>query len=188
MIIESHIPVLLHECIENLNIRPDGIYLDGTLGRGGHSYEIASRLSSGHLICVDKDESALIQGAERLSAFSDKVLFVHEDFRNSAKIIANAGFGPADGMLFDLGVSSPQLDDASRGFSYMQDSPLDMRMDRRQSMTARDIVVTCLVKISPQSVLRMLSIMALSSGFRNLAMPSAGRIIHTQRPTTILQQ
>ena len=140
MIIESHIPVLLHECIENLNIRPDGIYLDGTLGRGGHSYEIASRLSSGHLICVDKDESALIQGAERLSAFSDKVLFVHEDFRNSAKIIANAGFGPADGMLFDLGVSSPQLDDASRGFSYMQDSPLDMRMDTSSPFSAYDLI------------------------------------------------
>ena len=140
MIIESHIPVLLHECIENLNIRPDGIYLDGTLGRGGHSYEIASRLSSGHLICVDKDESALIQGTERLSAFSDKVLFVHEDFRNSAKIIANAGFGPADGMLFDLGVSSPQLDDASRGFSYMQDSPLDMRMDTSSPFSAYDLI------------------------------------------------
>ncbi|MDO5445943.1 MAG: 16S rRNA (cytosine(1402)-N(4))-methyltransferase RsmH [Eubacteriales bacterium] len=140
LVIENHIPVLLYECIENLNIKPDGVYLDGTLGRAGHSFEIASKLTSGHLICVDKDETALIQGAERLSAFSDKVLFVHDDFRNSAKIIENAGFGPADGMLFDLGVSSPQLDDASRGFSYMQDSPLDMRMDTSSSFSAYDLI------------------------------------------------
>ena len=140
LVIENHVPVLLHECIENLNIKPDGLYLDGTLGRGGHSFEIASRLTTGHLICVDKDPSALEQGAERLHPFSDRVLFVHDDFRNSAEIIRNSGLGAADGMLFDLGVSSPQLDDASRGFSYMQDSPLDMRMDTSSDFSAADIV------------------------------------------------
>lgn len=140
--IEKHVPVLLRECIENLNIRPGGVYLDGTLGRGGHSCEIASALTDGHLICVDKDESALVQGAERLAAFRDRILFVHDDFRNCASIVEHAGFGPADGMLFDLGVSSPQLDDASRGFSYMQDSPLDMRMDKSSPFTARDLINT----------------------------------------------
>ena len=138
--VENHVPVLLKECINNLNIRPDGVYLDGTLGRGGHSWEIASRLTDGHLICVDKDETALEQGAERLASFADRITFVHDDFRNSAEIVRKAGFGLADGMLFDLGVSSPQLDDASRGFSYMQDAPLDMRMDTTSSFSAFELV------------------------------------------------
>ena len=138
--IENHVPVLLKKCIENLNIKPDGLYLDGTLGRGGHSFEIASRLAAGHLICVDRDESAILQGREKLAEFGDRVIFVRDDFRNVASIIENTGLGKADGMLFDLGVSSPQLDDGSRGFSYMQDAPLDMRMDRSQAMSAYDII------------------------------------------------
>lgn len=140
MEIEKHIPVLLKECIENLNIRPEGVYLDGTLGRGGHSFAIASQLTTGHLICVDKDLSAIEQGSERLAPFRDRILFIHDDFRNAASIVRSAGFGPADGMLFDLGVSSPQLDDVSRGFSYMNDAPLDMRMDPTAAFSAYDLV------------------------------------------------
>jgi len=140
MEIEKHVPVLLQECIENLNIRPDGVYLDGTLGRGGHSFEIASRLTTGHLICVDKDDTAIAQGSERLASFRERILFAHDDFRNAADIVRSAGFGPADGMLFDLGVSSPQLDDVSRGFSYMNDAPLDMRMDHTAPFSAYNLV------------------------------------------------
>lgn len=135
-----HISVLLHECIENLNIRPDGIYLDGTLGMGGHSFEIASRLTSGRLICIDKDEFALNQGAKRLAAFSDRVTFVHSDFRYAASVVRELGYDRIHGALFDLGVSSPQLDDSIRGFSYMQDAPLDMRMDRMNPLTAAEVV------------------------------------------------
>lgn len=136
-----HKSVLLNECIENLNIRPDGVYLDGTLGLGGHSYEIASRLNDkGILVCIDKDDFALEYAAERLSEFKNRILFVKDDFRNAASIIGNIGHGPADGMLFDLGVSSPQLDDAGRGFSYMLDAPLDMRMDKDSSLSAYTVV------------------------------------------------
>lgn len=136
----KHIPVLLQECLENLAIRPDGIYLDGTLGLGGHSFEIASRLTSGRLICLDKDDFALRSAAERLAPFRERVTFVHSDFRYVSDVVSSMGCGPVQGMLFDLGVSSPQLDDASRGFSYMQDAPLDMRMDRTSSLTASDVV------------------------------------------------
>lgn len=136
----KHIPVLLQECLENLAIRPDGIYLDGTLGLGGHSFEIASRLTSGRLICLDKDDFALRSAAERLAPFRERVTFIHSDFRYASDVVSSMGCGPVQGMLFDLGVSSPQLDDASRGFSYMQDAPLDMRMDRTSSLTASDVV------------------------------------------------
>ena len=136
----KHIPVLLQECLENLAIRPDGIYLDGTLGLGGHSFEIASRLTSGRLICLDKDDFALRSAAERLAPFRERVTFIHSDFRYASDVVSSLGCGPVQGMLFDLGVSSPQLDDASRGFSYMQDAPLDMRMDRTSSLTASDVV------------------------------------------------
>ena len=136
----KHIPVLLQECLENLAIRPDGIYLDGTLGLGGHSFEIASRLTSGRLICLDKDDFALRSAADRLAPFRERVTFVHSDFRYASDVVSSLGCGPVQGMLFDLGVSSPQLDDASRGFSYMQDAPLDMRMDRTSSLTASDVV------------------------------------------------
>ena len=136
----GHLPVLLEECIRYLNIRPDGLYLDGTCGMGGHSYEIASRLSGGHLICIDKDNYALEQAAERLSEFRKNITFVHSDFSKAARIISDLGKGNADGMLFDLGVSSPQLDFPERGFSYMHNAPLDMRMDRSAELSAYEVV------------------------------------------------
>lgn len=136
----KHLPVLLNESIDYLNIVHDGIYLDGTLGRGGHSREIASRLKSGKLIAIDSDESAINEAKENLSSFEGRIIFVHDNFKNLSGILNNLGFCSVHGMLFDLGVSSPQLDDKSRGFSYMHDSKLDMRMDRSKTLTAHDIV------------------------------------------------
>ena len=138
----THRPVLLDECIEALAIRPDGVYLDGTLGRAGHSREIVKRLTTGRLICVDRDQAALDAAEERLAGWMDKVTLVHSNFDRVADILDELGLRGADGMLFDLGVSSPQLDDASRGFSYMADAPLDMRMDRSEGLTAADVVNT----------------------------------------------
>ena len=138
----KHISVLLDECIENLNIKPDGIYLDGTLGMGGHSYEIASRLSTGRLICIDRDETAIERAGRRLAPFGEKVRLVHGNFSDAAAILDSLGIKGADGMLFDLGVSSPQLDEAERGFSYMAEAPLDMRMDRSGGITAWEVVNT----------------------------------------------
>ena len=135
-----HVSVLLRECIDNLNIKPDGIYLDGTLGMGGHSYEIASRLTTGRLICVDRDETAIERAGARLAPFADKITLVHGNFADAAAILDSLGIEGTDGMLFDLGVSSPQLDEAERGFSYMQDAPLDMRMDGSAALTASDVV------------------------------------------------
>lgn len=141
--IYTHRPVLLGECIEALNIRPEGIYLDGTLGRAGHSREIARRLSgSGRLICVDRDQAALDAAQERLGEWMDRVTLVHSNFDRVSEILDELGISGVDGMLFDLGVSSPQLDDGSRGFSYMADAPLDMRMDRSEGLTAADVVNT----------------------------------------------
>ena len=137
----THRPVLLDECIQGLNIRPDGIYLDGTLGRAGHSREIARRLTTGRLICVDRDQAALDAAQDRLADWMDRVTLVHSNFDQVAGILDDLGIAGADGMLFDLGVSSPQLDDGSRGFSYMADAPLDMRMDRSEGLTAADIVI-----------------------------------------------
>ena len=138
----THRPVLLDECIEALNIRPDGIYLDGTLGRAGHSREIARRLHTGRLICVDRDDAALEAARERLGPWMDQVTLVHSNFDRVDEILNELGIPGADGMLFDLGVSSPQLDDGARGFSYMADAPLDMRMDREEGLTAADVVNT----------------------------------------------
>lgn len=135
-----HVSVLLQECIDNLKIKPDGIYLDGTLGMGGHSYEIASRLTTGRLICVDRDETAIERAGKRLAEFGDKVTLVHGNFSDAAEILDSLGIAGVDGMLFDLGVSSPQLDEAKRGFSYMQDAALDMRMDGSASLTAYEVV------------------------------------------------
>ena len=136
----THRPVLLDECIEGLNIRPDGIYLDGTLGRAGHSREIAKRLTTGRLICVDRDDAALEAAQTRLADWMDRVTLVHSNFDKVSDILDDLGLKGIDGMLFDLGVSSPQLDDGSRGFSYMADAPLDMRMDRSEGRTAADVV------------------------------------------------
>ena len=134
----THKPVLLDECIEALAIRPGGTYVDGTLGRAGHSREIAKRLTTGRLICIDRDLAAIEAAEQRLAPWKDRVRLVHGNFAELADILADTE--GADGMLFDLGVSSPQLDDRSRGFSYMQDAPLDMRMDRSAPLTAREVV------------------------------------------------
>ncbi len=136
----KHKPVLLDESIEALNIRPDGIYVDLTLGRAGHSEEIAKRLTTGRLICFDKDLTAIEAATERLSPYGDTVTFVKSDFRNVEVELANLGILQVDGILMDLGVSSPQLDNAKRGFSYMNDAPLDMRMDENAALSAHDVV------------------------------------------------
>lgn len=136
----KHIPVLLRESIDALNIRPDGIYIDGTLGRAGHSIEIAQRLTTGRLICIDRDGAAIDAAKERLAPWLDHVTLVRGNFSDLADILNNCNVPAADGLLFDLGVSSPQLDDAARGFSYMQDAPLDMRMDTSAALTAYEIV------------------------------------------------
>lgn len=138
----KHISVLLDECIEALNIHPDGIYLDGTLGLGGHSLQIAKRLTTGRLICIDRDETAIERSRERLKDYLDRITFVHANFCEAAQVIDALGLPGVDGMLFDLGVSSPQLDEAQRGFSYMNDAPLDMRMDAGEALRAFDIVNT----------------------------------------------
>ena len=135
-----HYPVLLHESIDALDIRPDGVYVDGTLGMGGHSEEIAKRLAGGRLIAVDRDLSALERAKERLAPYAGKITFIHGNFRDLPKLLRDCGIQTVDGMLFDLGVSSPQLDEADRGFSYMSDAPLDMRMDTSESLTAWFVV------------------------------------------------
>ena len=136
----EHKSVLLAESIEGLNIRPDGIYVDGTLGLGGHSAEIASRLAGGRLIAIDRDETAIARSKERLAPWGDRITFVHGNFRDLGEILDGLGIDRVDGVLLDLGVSSPQLDEAERGFSYMADAPLDMRMDRSEALSAREIV------------------------------------------------
>lgn len=136
----KHYSVMLSECIDGLNIKPDGIYVDATLGMGGHSYEIASRLKSGRLISIDRDAKALERAVSRLEPFMDRICLVHGNFRDLAAILDDLKIDKVDGMLFDLGVSSPQLDESERGFSYMADAPLDMRMDQSDGPTAADIV------------------------------------------------
>lgn len=136
----GHIPVLLHECISYLNIKPDGTYVDGTLGMGGHSEEILKRLDTGRLIAIDRDETSVERAGERLRPYADRLTVVHGNFSHVADILGELNVGKVDGMLFDLGVSSPQLDEGERGFSYMVDAPLDMRMDMTDSMDAWFIV------------------------------------------------
>ena len=136
----GHRPVLLWECLDALAIRPEGVYIDGTLGRAGHSLEIARRLTTGRLIGIDRDDTAIQAAQERLHDYMDHVTLVHSNFDRIGEILEELGIPGADGMLFDLGVSSPQLDDARRGFSYMHDAPLDMRMDRTAPLTAREVV------------------------------------------------
>lgn len=137
----KHKSVLLDETIESLEIKEDGIYVDGTLGGGGHAYEVCSRLSSkGRFIGIDQDEAAIEAASKRLEEFSDKVTVVRDNYRNMKQVLHNLGIDKVDGIVLDLGVSSYQLDTADRGFSYMADAPLDMRMDQRQELTAKDIV------------------------------------------------
>ena len=139
----GHKPVLLHECLDALAIKPDGVYLDGTLGRAGHTLEIVRRLTAGgRLIALDRDETAIEAAQRRLADYMDRVTLVHSNFSALDDVLRELGVRGVDGMLFDLGVSSPQLDDAARGFSYKQDAPLDMRMDESASYTARELVNT----------------------------------------------
>ena len=137
-----HISVLLDECIEGLAIKPEGTYVDGTLGGAGHSSCIAARLTTGHHIGIDRDPVALKAAAERLAPYGDRVTLVHSNFCEIATLLRDLGISGVDGILMDLGVSSPQLDDAARGFSYMADAPLDMRMNGEDSLSAKDVVNT----------------------------------------------
>lgn len=135
-----HISVLLNECIDNLNIKPDGIYVDGTMGGGGHSLEIAKRLTTGRLICIDQDPNAHEAAGKRLAEYKDRITFVRDNFGNIKSILDSLGIEKIDGMLLDIGVSSHQLDEAERGFSYQQDAPLDMRMNPDRPFSAYDVV------------------------------------------------
>ena len=137
-----HVSVLLEECIQGLNIKPDGIYVDGTLGGAGHSSQIAARLTTGRLIGIDRDPVALKAAGERLAPFADRVTLVHSNFCEIAAVLEQLGISGVDGILLDLGVSSPQLDDGARGFSYMADAPLDMRMNNEDALTAHTVVNT----------------------------------------------
>ena len=137
-----HVSVLLEECIEGLHIKPDGIYVDGTLGGAGHSSRIAALLTSGHHIGIDRDPIALKAAAPRLEPWKDRVTLVHSNFCEIAQVLQNLGISGVDGILLDLGVSSPQLDDGERGFSYMVDAPLDMRMNNEDILTADMVVNT----------------------------------------------
>ena len=137
-----HVSVLLDECIEGLAIKPEGIYVDGTLGGAGHSSQIAPRLTTGCLIGIDRDEVALEAAGKRLAPYTDRVKLVHSNFCRIASILQEQNIPGVDGILLDLGVSSPQLDDGSRGFSYMTDAPLDMRMDHSDSLSAHTVVNT----------------------------------------------
>lgn len=136
----KHIPVMLNECLEYLDIKPDGVYVDGTLGGAGHSSQIAKRLENGCLIGIDQDSNAIAAASERLEPFAKKVKIVKNNFKNINEVLSGLGIDEIDGALLDLGVSSHQLDEAERGFSYMADAPLDMRMDRQQGKSAYDIV------------------------------------------------
>lgn len=137
-----HVSVLLEECIQGLAIKPDGIYVDGTLGGAGHSSRIAAKLTTGRLIGIDRDNVALEAAAERLRPFEDRVTLVHANFCDMDQALQGLGIDKVDGILLDLGVSSPQLDDGQRGFSYMTDAPLDMRMNGEDTRDARQIVNT----------------------------------------------
>ncbi len=137
-----HISVLLNECLDGLNIKKDGIYVDGTLGGAGHSSEISKRLTTGRLIGIDRDPIALKAATERLKPYADRVTLVHSNFCDIAKVLDDLGIDGVDGVLLDLGVSSPQLDDGERGFSYMVDAPLDMRMNNGDPLTAHTVVNT----------------------------------------------
>lgn len=138
----NHRSVLLEECIEQLNIKPDGVYVDGTLGGGGHSFEICKRLTTGRLIGIDRDAAAIAAAGERLTGYGDKVTILRGNYSQMKQQLAEIGVHHVDGILLDLGVSSYQLDTIDRGFSYKYDAPLDMRMDQRQTKTAKDIVNT----------------------------------------------
>jgi 16S rRNA (cytosine1402-N4)-methyltransferase len=136
----QHIPVLYHQSLDGLNIKPNGIYVDCTLGRGGHSLGILAQLTTGRLIGLDQDDQAIKEASENLKAYSDKISLIHDNFRNIKNIMDDLSVSSVDGILMDLGVSSPQFDDPKRGFSYRYDARLDMRMDRRQAIDACTVI------------------------------------------------
>lgn len=136
----KHVSVLLHETVDLLNVKPDGIYVDGTLGRGGHAGLLISKLKTGHLYAFDKDETAIEESKINLKDHLDKVTFIHDDFRHMKEALHERGIDAVDGVMMDLGVSSPQFDDPTRGFSYRYDARLDMRMDQSQTLDAWQIV------------------------------------------------
>ena len=136
----NHIPVMLNECIEGLNINPNGIYVDCTLGGGGHSEQIVKKLTTGKLIAFDKDYNAIKASKERLAQYSDKIIFIHDDFKTAIEYLDDLNISKVDGVLMDLGVSSHQIDISERGFSYINDAPLDMRMDQSQYLSAFNVV------------------------------------------------
>ena len=136
----SHVSVLLYECMEGLDIKPDGIYVDGTAGGGGHSYEIASRLTTGRLIAIDRDDEAVAAARVRLMPLGERALVVKSNYSDVRNVLSSLGINKIDGMLLDLGVSSYQLDTAERGFSYNADAPLDMRMDTTSPFSAYNVV------------------------------------------------
>ena len=168
-IIFSHSPVMPNECIEGLNIRSGGIIVDGTAGGGGHSYLIAKCLTEGKLIAIDQDETAIRAAGKRLSEFSDKVMFARNNFANIREVVNGFGYERIDGVLMDLGVSSYQLDTPERGFSYMADAPLDMRMNTDAPKSAYDVVNTY-----PEAVLRKI---LYDSGEEKFAPKIAARIV-----------
>ena len=174
----GHKPVLLHECLDALAIKPDGVYLDGTLGRAGHSLEIVRRLTAGgRLIALDRDETAIEAAQRRLADYMDRVTLVHSNFSALDDVLRELGVRGVDGMLFDLGVSSPQLDDAARGFSYKQDAPLDMRMSQ-QGPTAADLVNT----LDREELTRILR----DYGEEPYAWQIAGKIVKAREKAPIL--
>lgn len=165
----KHTPVLLSECLTGLNIKPDGIYVDGTLGGGGHSGEILKKLTTGRLIAFDKDDDALKSTSIKLSKFNDHVTYIKDDFKNMYDDVKNLGIDGVDGILLDLGVSSYQIDTADRGFSYRFDAKLDMRMDRSAPLSAYDVVNT----YSKDELLRIL----YTYGEENFAKPIVNKIL-----------
>lgn len=168
----KHTPVLLNECLEGLNIRPDGIYVDGTLGGGGHSGEILKRLTTGKLIAFDKDDDALNSTSEKLKEYSDKIIYVKSDFKNMFEKVRELGFSNVDGILLDLGVSSYQIDTPERGFSYRFDGRLDMRMDKTASLSAYEVVNT----YSKEDLIRIL----YNYGEENFAKAIVNKIVETR--------
>lgn len=159
-----HVPVLYDEVIDGLSIKPDGIYLDGTLGGGGHTRGILERLTIGRLIANDKDADAIENAKDKLSDYADKITYVHDDYKNIIAHLDDLQIKDLDGILLDLGVSSYQIDTAERGFSYVKDAPLDMRMDREQSLSAYDVVN----KYSEKELLRVLYEYGEESNARNI--------------------
>ncbi len=159
-----HVPVLYDEVIDGLKIKPDGIYLDGTLGGGGHTRGILDRLTTGRLIANDKDADAIENAKDKLSDYAEKITYVHDDYKNIIARLDDLHINELDGILLDLGVSSYQIDTAERGFSYVKDAPLDMRMDREQSLSAYDVVN----KYSEKELLRVLYEYGEESNARNI--------------------